>query len=1235
MATFNGTEGNDTLIGGAAVDDLHGFGGNDFLQGGDGADVVLGDAGNDSMSGNAGNDWVRGGTGNDQVTGGGGQDSFAFADFGSANADTVTDFGSNWDNFQLDRAAFTALGNTGRFVSGDVRFFAGTAAHDADDRIIYNQTTGQLWYDADGNGAGAAQLIATLSNRAAVTATDIYVFATAGGAGGSTINGTSGNDALVGTAGNDTMNGLAGHDTVNGAGGADSVIGGDGNDALIGGAFPDGSFDTAVDTLDGGLGNDTFTVNAGDVILPDAGGIDQVNAWNTSWTLAASLEDLNIVNNVGGTHLTGTGNGLANRIEAIDNGSAPSTGTSLFGMGGNDLLLSNWNVRTDAHGGDGDDTVYGASADDQLFGDAGIDHLVGREGADTIAGGAGADSFIFDFLGHADALTDFASGVDKLRFDARTFTQIGSTGNFAAGDARFHAGAAAHDADDRIIFDAATGNLWYDEDGNGSGVAALVARVTGTVTATDVAVDNGTGAQVINGTAGNDTLTGGESSDTINGLAGDDSLTGLAGGDSLSGGDGNDTVDGHNHRTFDSDLDVDTLAGGFGNDVLMVDNAADVVVDAGGVDTIIAHNVSWRLGASFENLVVHNDNDGPIQGFGNALDNVLGRLHEGWFLQLDGLGGNDTLYGSSQNDTLLGGDGNDWIESAGDVDIMDGGAGNDTLESSQFDDDDMWGGTGADHFAVSTPGEFANRVHDFETGIDKLRIDGARMANVGASGNFSVGDARFHAGLAAHDADDRVIWDGSSLWYDPDGTGAAAQQRVAIVTGSVVASDIFVVNGTAGGILVNGTAGNDSLAGGAGNDTLNGLAGIDTLDGGAGADSMTGGSGDDLYFVDDLGDVTAELENGGIDQVRFSIESATLAQWLNHGTLIGSAVTLTGNDIANALAGNALGNSLFGLGDADTLLGAGGNDNLEGGDGIDRLEGGAGNDTLNGGAGADNLVLAQSGATNAELILGMETGVDTITLDAGTLTALGVSGRFSATDVRFWSAPGASSGHDADDRVIFNQSTAQLFYDPDGSGAAAAQLLATVTGNFPQATDIVVENGAPPVTAGTLYNGTSAANAFTGGAGNDTLNGNDGNDTLAGAGGNDAVNGNSGNDQIEGGTGNDTLSGSGGQDSFVFREAGTGNADTANNFASNWDRILLDNAGLVALGGDGRFASGDARFFAGAGANAGQDLSDRVVYNTSTGQLWYDADGSAGGAAQLIATFTGAPGLIATDVTVL
>src|SRR5204863_8617433 len=115
------------------------------ILGGSGNDTVSGGAGNDSLCGNAGTDWVEGGAGNDEVRGGAGQDSIAFHEYGAANADLLSDFDAGWDNIQLDAAAFTAIGATGRFSAGDGRFYSApgaTAGHDADDRIVYDSSTG-------------------------------------------------------------------------------------------------------------------------------------------------------------------------------------------------------------------------------------------------------------------------------------------------------------------------------------------------------------------------------------------------------------------------------------------------------------------------------------------------------------------------------------------------------------------------------------------------------------------------------------------------------------------------------------------------------------------------------------------------------------------------------------------------------------------------------------------------------------------------------------------------------------------------------------------------------------------------------------------------------------------------------------------------------------------------------------------------------------------------------------
>src|SRR5207248_4960823 len=142
---------------------------------------------------------------------------------GAANADAITDFASGTDKIHLDALVMNALGTGGTFASGDVRFYAAagaTGGHDADDRIVYDTSTGNLWYDADGNGAGAAQLVATLQGASALSATDIVVdngstptptptpgptptpTPTAPPAG--SIVGTNGNDDLSGTTGNDS-----------------------------------------------------------------------------------------------------------------------------------------------------------------------------------------------------------------------------------------------------------------------------------------------------------------------------------------------------------------------------------------------------------------------------------------------------------------------------------------------------------------------------------------------------------------------------------------------------------------------------------------------------------------------------------------------------------------------------------------------------------------------------------------------------------------------------------------------------------------------------------------------------------------------------------------------------------------------------------------------------------------------------------------------------------------------
>ena len=106
----------------------------------------------------------------------GGNDTIRFnTALGASNIDQITDFDVAKDIIQLENAIFIELTtNTGNALSGG-EFFIGSAAHDADDRIIYNSATGALIYDSNGNGANGATQFATLATGLGLTSGDFFV----------------------------------------------------------------------------------------------------------------------------------------------------------------------------------------------------------------------------------------------------------------------------------------------------------------------------------------------------------------------------------------------------------------------------------------------------------------------------------------------------------------------------------------------------------------------------------------------------------------------------------------------------------------------------------------------------------------------------------------------------------------------------------------------------------------------------------------------------------------------------------------------------------------------------------------------------------------------------------------------------------------------------------------------------------------------------------------------------
>ncbi|MCE6959366.1 hypothetical protein LAZ40_09910 [Cereibacter sphaeroides] len=295
---------------------------------------------------------------------------------------------------------------------------------------------------------------------------------------------------------------------------------------------------------------------------------------------------------------------------------------------------------------------------------------------------------------------------------------------------------------------------------------------------------------------------------------------------------------------------------------------------------------------------------------------------------IQGTAGNDTLTGTSKSENIFGGAGDDLLKSGGGYDTIRGEGGNDRLEGGSGSSK-LLGGTGNDTYVVTSSGTTV--VENAGEGTDTVQSQvsftlGANIENLTMTGSAAV-----------------------------SGTG----------------------NG--GANVMTGNASGNALAGGGGNDTLSGGAGNDTLNGGSGADQLNGGGGDDLYVVDQAGDVVTEAAGGGTDTVNSGV-SWTLGAQIENLVLTGSSATNgTGNDLANRLTGNAADNILTGGVGNDRLYGKSGNDNLRGGTEADLLDGGAGNDTLTGGGQADTFVFAHP--SGQDRITDFQDNIDTLQFD--------------------------------------------------------------------------------------------------------------------------------------------------------------------------------------------------------------------------------------------------------------
>jgi Ca2+-binding RTX toxin-like protein len=496
-AAINGTGNslNNVLIGNSAANNLSSDAGNDSLNGGAGIDTLIGGAGNDTYIVDSNTDVIteEANAGTDTVASSVSFSLIAIANLenlsltGSANIDAT---GNSLNNLLVGNSGHNSLtGGDGNDNLNDGDGIDSLNGGVGNDLYIVDSTT-DLITEAAGEGTDTVNASVSFSLAAIANLENLILTGSAG------ISGT----------GNSLNNTIAGNS------GANSLTGGDGNDTLTGG---DG-----IDSLNGGVGNDLYIVDSTtDLIREAAGeGTDTVNA-SVSFSLAAiaNLENLILTGSAG---ISGTGNSLNNTI------AGNSGANSLTGGDGNDTLIGgdgidslNGGVGNDLYfvdsttdlireaAGEGTDTVNasvsfslavidnlenliltgtsaingtgnslnnfitGNSTANNLSGDAGNDTLIGGAGNDSLSGGLGADAFRFDSLlntgTNLDSITDFSiiQG-DTIQLSRSIFTAFTTPGTLAA--SAFVVGTAATNANQRILYNSASGLLSYDSDGIGA-----------------------------------------------------------------------------------------------------------------------------------------------------------------------------------------------------------------------------------------------------------------------------------------------------------------------------------------------------------------------------------------------------------------------------------------------------------------------------------------------------------------------------------------------------------------------------------------------------------------------------------------------------------------------------------------------------------------------------------------------------------------------------------------------
>ena len=420
-------------------------------------------------------------------------------------------------------------------------------------------------------------------------------------------------------------------------------------------------------------------------------------------------------------------------------------------------------------------------------------------------------------------------------------------------------------------------------------------------------------------------------------------------------------------------------------------------------------------------------------------------------------------------------------------------------------------------------------------------------------------------------------------------------------------------------------------AGNALNNTLIGNENANVLHGGGGADTMLGKGGNDTYYVDVNTDkvhetttTTNTVNAGGTDRVISTIPYA-LGLFVENLYLAGSAaINGTGNALNNTLLGNGAANALNGAAGTDIMLGMAGNDIYYVDVSTDRVyETTSTTNTVNAG-GTDQVISTASYTLSLYVENLVLTGSAAINGTGNPLNNT-LLGNGAANILNGGSGTDTMLGMGGNDTYYVDLGTDKVYETTTTTSRVDAGGVDRVVSSVSYALGTFLEN--------LTLAGTAAING-SGNNLNNSLLGNASANILSGAAGNDSLNGVAGNDILAGGLGNDNLFGGAGKDTFFFNTTlnATTNRDAITDFSVVDDTIRLSRTIFTKLTTLGTLNSG---WFRASTAGRALDSNDYLLYNTTTGGLFYDTDATGAGAATQFATLTTKPTITAADFAVV